>query len=441
MSDGKPNWLLLFPDQHRWDWLGLYGEVPVRTPNVDALAGRGVAFTQVTCSTPLCAPSRASLASGKRTHRTGVPNHDYDYPTDKPTYQKMLREAGYRVGAVGKTDLHKKTKWYGLDGWTEFCGKVGFTETVDSAGKWDAVESGWPEPKDPYMAYLHRKGLAKVHVEDFFARKRAAGVPAHPTPLDREHYSDDWIGRNGIEMLRNFPRGAPWHLAVNFTGPHEPFDAPRELLDRWSNVEFELPRAVPEGADDLAPEEHLAVRRNYAAMLEGIDEWVGRFVAEVERRGELDNTFIVYASDHGEMLGDHGLWGKKVFYEPSVRVPLVVAGPQVAGSGALSDALVELPDAAATFLEVAGIGVSEDWDARSFLKVLRGDAETHRDAQVSMLEGRAMIFDGRMKLIAGAGETELYDLHEDPCEEKNLADMREREVDRLSRLLRQEIGA
>lgn len=235
MDEQMPNWLFLFSDQHRWDWLGLYGEVPVRTPNIDAIKERGICFTRAICSSPLCAPSRACVASGKRPHRTGVPNNQYDYPTDATTYYQILRDTGYRVGAVGKTDLHKKTLWYGLDGWTRRCGQLGFTETVDSEGKWDAWRSGWPEPSGPYMAYLHRQGVVKDHVEDFRARWQSDSLLAHPTPLSREHYSDDWIGRNGIDMLQRFPSGAPWHLTVNFTGPHEPFDAPQELLDRWQN--------------------------------------------------------------------------------------------------------------------------------------------------------------------------------------------------------------
>jgi arylsulfatase len=448
----RPNLLFFFPDQLRPDWLGLNPDLPIRTPHLDRLADRGVSFNRVVCASPLCAPSRASLATGLRVHRCRVPNNSFDLPLDSETYYQLLRDSGYRIGAVGKTDLHKRTKWYGLDGWTANCGILGFTETVDQAGKWDAVNSGAEEPQDPYMAYLHRVGYAQTHVDDYLHRRKIARETgkqaAHPTPLPTEHYTDEHAGRMGMRMLRDFPSGAPWHLTVNFPSPHPPFDAPASWLERWNGVDFPQPHCPGEEEQAehsrsraMTPEDHLAVRRNYAAMIECVDYWCGQMVAEVTRRGELDNTLIVLSADHGEMLGDFNSWGKGSMRWPSVGVPMVIAGPGVEMPGRSSDALIELTDLAATFLEFAGVSVPEGWDSRSLVPILRGEAEAHRGFQVSMLNEKRMIADRQYKLILGEGkETMLFDTLADRWEDHNLAQKLPEQVKRLTEQLGAELG-
>ncbi|MFW5922909.1 MAG: sulfatase [Planctomycetota bacterium] len=149
-------------------------------------------------------------------------------------------------------------------------------------------------------------------------------------------------------------------------------------------------------------------------MLDGMDEWVGRIIEEVEKRGERDNTIIVYSADHGEMLGDHGQWNKCDPREPSVHVPLLVSGPGVQ-KGVQSDALVELIDLGATFLDLAGTSVPDDWDARTIKPVLTGEKNDHRQQTVSALDGWRMIFDGRFKYIEHEGRPpKMYDLQSDP---------------------------
>ena len=166
----RPNILLLFPDQLRFDWTGANGKVNVRTPNLDALAKRGTRFTRVLVASPLCAPSRGCLACGKEYDRGRVPNNGVDYPLDQTTYYQRLRDSGYHVIGCGKFDLHKKTKDWGLDG-KRLLKELGYSDGIDNAGKHDATSSGAVTPKDPYMALLHRRGLAAAHVEDFHKRK------------------------------------------------------------------------------------------------------------------------------------------------------------------------------------------------------------------------------------------------------------------------------
>jgi arylsulfatase A-like enzyme len=190
---------------------------------------------------------------------------------------------------------------------------------------------------------------------------------------------------------------------------------------------------------------HVGIRQSYAAMIENVDRWLGIYLEALERRGELDDTVVVWSSDHGEMLGDHGQWDKQVPHHSSASVPLVVAGPGIA-PGRRDRALVSLLDLGPTVLEIAGAGPLEGADARSLVPLLAGETATHREHVLSGLLGWRMVWDGRYKLVRGSGpETtfsrafgpgpQLYDLQEDPWEDRNLAPALPRVVARLGELL------
>ncbi len=424
----RPNILLLFPDQWRFDWTGANKALPLRTPNLDALAARGTRFTRAVVAAPVCAPSRACLAAGKEYDRCRVPSNGYDYPIDQTTYYTVLRQGGYHVTGCGKLDLHKKTEDWGLDG-KRLLKEWGFSDGVDNAGKRDAIRSGAVTPKDPYMAYLHKRGLAAAHVEDFKRRRGASAT--FPTPLPDDAYCDNWLSNNGLQLLRAAPAGKPWHLVVNFTGPHEPMDITKSMDARCRGRDF----PQPNGNKQFPPETHVAIRQNYAAMIENIDRWVGIFINEVKKRGELDNTLVVFSSDHGEMLGDHNRWGKSVPWQPSVGVPLIAAGPGIK-RGVATPALASVMDLAATFLDYAGLSRPKDMDSRSLRPLLEGRTRSHRAHVLSGLGDWRMVWDGRYKLIRGFEETEqLYDLEADPLENRNLAAEQPAAVSRLRRML------
>jgi len=428
-SRTPPNILLLFPDQHRFDWIGTNPSLPVRTPNLDALARRGARFTRAITPSPLCAPARACLAAGLEYHRCRVPSNAYDYPLEQTTHYTFLRDRGYHVTGCGKFDLHKKTLDWGLDG-RRLLREWGCSDGIDNAGKLDAIRSGAVTPKDPYMAYLHQRGLAAVHVADFAKRKNYSAT--FPTPLPEEAYCDNWVGANAVTLLHRVPAGKPWYLTVNFTGPHNPMDITRRMEERWRNVTG-FPQ--PNRCRDFTPETHVAIRQNYSAMVENIDRWAGLLINEIRRRGELDNTLIVWSSDHGEMLGDHSRWGKSAPFQPSIGVPLVVAGPGVK-PGLVSDTLVSVMDLAATFLDYAGLPRPAAMDSRSLRPMLEGRSRSHRDHVFSGLGDWRVVFDGRYKLIRGFPTSPLlFDLDANPLENSNIAGQAPNIVARLSRLL------
>ncbi|HET7559473.1 MAG TPA: sulfatase-like hydrolase/transferase, partial [Limnochordia bacterium] len=313
-----------------------------------------------------------------------------------------------------------------------------------NAGKIDAIRSGAETPLDPYMAYLHERGLAAAHVADLNGRKSYADT--QPTPLPDDAYCDNWLAQNALDLLKAAPDDRPWHLVVNFTGPHNPMDVTQAMYDRYQGVDFPQPHASAAERDRAqsrnypAPEQHTQIRRNYSAMVENIDRWVGIFVAELARRGELEHTIIVFSSDHGDMLGDHALWAKTQPYQPSIGVPLIIAGPGVR-EGVQCDAPVSLIDLAPTFLDWAGVAVPAEMDGRSLAGLLSGERDAPRSVVRSALGAWRLAFDGRFKLVAGyrhPSEPEgtdaalrLFDLARDPQETVDVATSRPDVVERL----------
>jgi len=452
-KSGRPNILFFFPDQHRFDWLGTNPNIPVRTPNLNRIAGQGVRLANALTPSPLCAPCRACLAAGQEYDRCGVAGNGQDYPINRTTFHMRLRESGYHVAGCGKFDLHKASKTWGLDG-KHLLNEWGFSDGIDNAGKLDAISSGAKEPQDPYMACLEQKGLRRIHVEDFRKRGKIGHAATFPTPLPDEAYCDNWVANNGLELMRRFPKGRPWFLQINFTGPHSPWDITERMEKLCRGIAF----PQPNGCKDYTPEIHVAIRQNYSAMVENIDRWAGIYLEELKQRGELDNTLIVYSSDHGELLGDHNGWGKSSPYQPSVGVPLIVAGPGVR-KGFAGDTPVSVMDLAATFLDYAGVARPNDMDSLSLRPLLEGKKDTHRQYVLSGLTGWRLVFDGRYKLIRGlkpsGAEAErsgakmgktgrgkrgnisllLFDLKNDPLENVNIADQARNEVERLSQWL------
>lgn len=448
----RPNILFLFPDQLRWDWIETTAGMPVRTPNVAGLAQRGVLFERAWCPSPLCAPSRACLAAGVEYDQCRVAGNGADYPLDQPTFYQALEHSGYHVTGCGKFDLHKATADWGVDG-KRMIAEWGFSDGIDNAGKFDAVNSGSLQPKDPYMAYLHETSLADTHVTDFAGRRGPNSFSnTEPTPLPEQAYCDNWIGQNGINLLRAAPADKPWFMQVNFAGPHSPLDVTTRMHPLYDGEDgFPLANRNTEYPAD----KHLQMRRNYSAMVENIDRLCGLLIDEVAARGELDNTLIIFSSDHGEMLGDHNRWSKLVPNEPSTGVPLIVAGPGIR-SGIRTAAPASVMDIAATCLDAARLPVPSEMDSRSLMPLLSGSAESHREYLFSGLEPWRAVTDGQYKLIRGfdpsithyypeatrpvyattKGQPPLlFDLAADPQENRNIADSAPGIVRRLDEAL------
>jgi choline-sulfatase len=290
-----------------------------------------------------------------------------------------------------------------------------------------------PTPIGPYTWYLEEKGLLQRFYEDYRTRSQAGwhAGPDHDSVLPAEDFEDIYIGRRAARWIETIPDDFPWFYFVSFVGPHDPFDPPTEYAGRYRDadvppaIQSELgdkPLWVQRRQSNADPETVAVTRRQYCASIEAIDDGIGWILAALEARGMLDNTYIVFTSDHGEMLGDHGIYTKHCAYEASMHVPLFVAGPGIEG-GRASDALVELIDTNPTVCELAGLPPQERIDARSFVPVLTGADDVHREDVVCAERNYRCIRTHQWKCIENYNDRpELYDMQSDPQELHNVAD-------------------
>lgn len=454
-GDTRPNILLLLSDQHRHDWISANPDLNngrIRTPNLDWMAQDGMRFEHCVTASPLCGPSRACLASGVTYERCGMEQHETDWPWDRldSIYRRLRDDAGYHVLVTGKHDLDKHTNAVGADGKNKL-GHYGFIDGIANKGKWDGYRDGSPST-DPWYAFLDSRGKVNLHKNDYATRR---GHPANtftntsPTPLTDEEYNDNWLSENARSLIGAAPADKPWFCQVNFGGPHEPNDITQSM---WDAMQGRDPYPGPVDHSSSISN-HSEIRRNYTAMIENIDRQVGRFRQFLSTRGELDNTIVIYASDHGEMLGDHNRWEKKCPYQASVGVPLYIRGPGIQ-AGAVNSSPVNLIDLGATALEAAGLTVPVHMQSRALQPVLSGETASHRDYVVSGLSGWRTVFDGRYKLIRGFNfnhsgqsrrddsnpdaEQRLFDLQTDPHEQTDIASSNPAKVAELGAILDRE---
>ena len=326
----------------------------------------------------------------------------------------------------------------------------GFTHPEECEGKMHAGKSA--TPIGPYTHYLQNKGLLEKFHQDYRNRSSSGGWiknGSYDSVLPTEDFEDSYIGRRSTEFIENIPDDFPWHLFVSFVGPHDPFDPPTEYGDKYRHADMPTPilddmdgkpEWVKKRTVNVTLEEIAVTRQQYCAATELIDDQIGNMLRALEERGMLENTYIIYSSDHGEMLGDHGLYTKSLAYEASLRVPLIVAGPGIEANR-ISNGLVELIDLNPTICELAGVPVLENIDGRSIAPVLRDETVTHRTETVSRLANFSCIRTQTHKLIDSRdGFVELYNLEDDPDELHNIADTEQTLVEELRSLMESRYG-
>lgn len=444
-----PNILFLFPDQHRGDFLPYsqdilrkmgHDDMFINMPNIKKLMDRGAVFTDCITPSPVCAPARACLAMGSRYDKCRVPNNRYNFPTTSTSLYRFLRDSSYSVGGVGKFDLNKPEPFWGEDGFWQGLRDIGFTKGLDNAGKWDMIRSATDDSLqlDPYAKFLREKGVLKYYCDDFENNRHDSYYTGSiDIPIDT--YCDNYVCQNGVDMINSFEDDKPWFLQVNFTGPHDPWDVLSSMVDKYRDINLPTPSLYDGDTDSIN-----AVRQNYAAMIENIDDACGRLIDAISSRGELGNTIIIYSSDHGEMLGDRNMFGKSVPFRGSVHIPLIITGPQILHG--VYDELVELQDIAGTICDFAGINDYDFTDSISLYSLVTTGKGAIRNVSVSGLDSgiaptvntgfqgddkgestnskyMAVAQTTRHKLIKYSGEYYLYDRHEDVWETDNILGM------------------
>lgn len=435
---GRPNLLLIQTDDHWYRALGCMGLEAIQTPHIDRLAERGLCFERTICQGAECVPSRASLLTGSYPHNNGVySNHCDPMAPGHWSFPAALRRAGYESALIGKD--HVRVRRAGrIEDQTDPAVRAdferfGFDEIRSFRGK---LVSAWGSKYgDPYREYLREKGLLQKHLAYHRGRKP---MDLDPSPLDEEHVLDAVIGRSARDWLGTAPKDRPFFLWLNFASPHFPCDAPLPYATMYDPAE--MPAPIPPSPDQLPPmlrrrvllsprlRDPAFVRRVRAAyfgMITLVDVWVGRLVEKLEALGRRDDTVIVFCADQGDMLGDHGLFAKGVFWKSAIQSPLVISWPARFRQKARVRDLVELQDLVPTFLELAG---AEEADrrqpfGRSLVPLLTGKASHDRDAAFAEKRSVKMIETDAWKYVYKPATTSrmLFHLSEDPDETRNLA--------------------
>jgi choline-sulfatase len=412
----RPNIIYICSDQHSGQLLmgGPGRSVPVRTPNLERLAAKGVCFRNAYCGSPLCAPGRASMATGRFASDVGSYGNTTVFEGGVPTWGNYLRDAGYFCWATGKMDL---------------------TSAVDLG--FDQVETSHEHFIKPDITELFRRPTC-YRIDE---RRLVNGQAGDRGKADEERFA------RGLAFIekQSATGKAPWAAYIGVVAPHPPFIAPQKYLDLYPTDEIHLPNIPPGSLENqhlvyqilrnfslqstpVSEERIRSARAAYYAMITELDDHLGTIIDALEQRGILKDTVLIYTSDHGEMHGDHGLWLKRALYEGAARVPMIMAGAGLP-EGKVIDTPVSDVDLTATMLDLGGVPQPAGIRGRSLLPLINGDSnaappqvycECHTEGNCT---GSFMIRKGDWKYLYFSfyGNNHLFNLRDDPDELNNLA--------------------
>ena len=435
MAD-RPHIIIIMPDQMRADCMSAAGHPQIQTPHLDRLAAEGVRFTEAHTVSAVCMPARASFINGLYPHNHHMWQNRGQMPAHDETVFHHLQAAGYHTAHIGKSHYYSHAGDH-LREHEDYMHARGLDTVHETTGPWATLTT------DSYMTdHWQSVGLLEAFRDDYRDRQKAKKIVVRPSPLPTEEFPDSYVGRQAVEFIDGYDRDEPMALFVGFPGPHEPWDAPGEYATMYSPAQ--TPSAIAPGeAGDWLPvwvrerarhgfvetmtaEEIAAVRANYYGKINLIDHWVGRIREALERRGLLDDAFIVFWSDHGEMAGDHRRLFKNIFFRSAVNVPLILRWPGRIAPGRTSRALAEIIDVFPTLLEGLGLPPSERCLGRSLWPVLEDAERAHRDAvfcevQTQQTFGTMVRTESHKYAVGPDGlGYQLFDLAQDPEERRNL---------------------
>ncbi|MFN2485999.1 MAG: choline-sulfatase [Acidimicrobiia bacterium] len=418
----RPNILLVMADQLAAQALPVYGHAGVLAPHMLRLAEGGVVFESAYCNSPLCAPSRFSMMSGRLPSRIGAYDNASNFGSDIPTMAHYLRAAGYHTCVSGKMHYVGPDQLHGFE-------ERLTTDIYPADFGWTP---NWDNPDFRVDWWYHNMLSVKQ-----------AGIAETTNQLD----FDDEVGFQAIRKLREYALRAdekPWFLTVAFTHPHDPYAMRKSYWDRYDHDQIDLPKVAEIPYRDKDPHSRRLydlsamseyeiteadvrnARHGYYAAISYVDDWLGRFAETLEAVGMADDTIIVFTADHGDMLGERGLWYKMCFFEWALHVPLIVSSPsrfephRVSSLVSLLDLLPTFCDWGQTSLPLAPL------DGNSLVPLLEGSSGQGEIVAEYMGEGAIapmfMIRRGRYKYVTSPPDPpQLFDLESDPDELVNLA--------------------
>ena len=480
----RPDVVFFMMDQLSAKWLEAASAGASPTPNYDRLCERGVRFSRAYTSNPVCCPARATLATGLTTRQHGLIQNGYTLDQSIPTFMRLLQDAGWRTGAFGKVHLHPHFagsypdyERYGFD--------VVHNTEDPRAGEWrDWVRREYPEHLDAVLAGIYPEEMHEMQnygpdKEEVMSRANelrdtfdwsTPGFPEGEIGFHELHYPEEvsqsaWITGYGVDFIRETPVDTPIMAHVSYVQPHGPYVPPQGYVGKVDTDRIPDP-VPPTWQDDPDHPRHLdeqlgfpntigtgtdQKRHCYFADIAHLDEQLGKVVAALEESGRLENTYVVFLADHGDMLGDHAFWGKESkHYDACVRIPLVVTGPGLK-EGLVVENFVQLEDILPTVLEMIGVAYPdpprlgpylqepvEALPGRSLLPLCRSERvdDWRDDAYIESFNtiseaaphhwSRTIITDSyRYTWYAAGGGEQLFDLKNDPDEKRNLVKMPE----------------
>jgi len=434
-THSRPNVLWVCTEHQRYDTIHALASTYIRTPNLDRLTREGVAFTHAFAQNSVCTPSRSSFLTGRYPSTTRCRQNGQNIPESEVLITRELRDMGYDCGLAGK--LHVSAAFTGAerridDGYRMFKWSHGATEK--HGGAW--------------IRWLADQGR---QFDEVYAK---SAVPFSREVSHREYHQTTWCFENALKFMQE-DRDCPWLVSVNPFAVHDPFDFLTEYFEQYDPEMLPLPACTPGELDTKPRSQSSAFERGgfadrsahelrqmvaaYYATIEHIDAEFGGLIDWLDDSGQRDNTLIIFHSDHGDMLGDHGIFQKGPYlYDCAVRVPLILSWPGHLPEGRQEDALVELVDLVPTLHELLGNAIPERVQGRSLVPLIEGriSSSEYRKFVTSeyynsnpgkhLAHGTStylsMWRNRRHKIVVSHGEElgELYDLEADPGESENL---------------------
>lgn len=434
------NFLLILADQFRFDALGCAGNSVVQTPNLDRLAEDGVRFTEAYTDVPVCVAARAALMTGQHPHRLGTIDNNAASLEGQPTLAGLLRDQGRATMAIGKMHFFPRRNHLGFDRMMLAEGLVGHP--------WDDDYALFMRSKGyPVLREMHGPGHPAVDGSSMYSAYYTPGTLPYPEEVS----ATAWVTDRTVEFIQaNHDR--PFFCFSSFIKPHPPFLPPAPYDTMYDPADIELPIGWddPDRFDPLLdaqtrfklaarPTEAEARRiwSHYYGLISHIDHHVGRMLDELEQQGLRERTLVVFSSDHGELLGDHGHWGKRSFYEGAAKIPFIMNCPARIPAGQTIDTPISLADILPTFVELAGGSVPDVVSGQSLMPLLANPEAEWRTilfGEYGGYQGIVQMDDRRISTrfmvrwdhwkyiyYVNGGREQLFNLERDPQEHYNLA--------------------
>lgn len=433
-----PNILLLISDEHRADVVGYEGNPVVRTPTLDQLAAGGAWFRNAYCTSPVCVPSRQSFLSGRMPSDIGCKKFGDPFDSSILTFPGHLARHGYNTVAFGKMHFEDYDQ---LHGWTARpAGDIGSRNGTSRYPHADPIGLD----RDEYK----RRGMG------FWGPAKEVRNARSVAEYEGKHGNDRRMAEMACATIHNYfadtaydrpNEDKPLCLCLSLSNPHYPYQCAKDAMDYYIRRVKPFLESAPDDhpchnqyavsiGEDATEREILRATAAYYGQVQFIDEMFGRVLTAFNQVNALDDLVVLYWSDHGEMLGQHGLWEKKQFYDGSCRVPLIVHDPRNPVGGKRVDQVVSLLDLFPTLCDLAGVDTPEGLPGSSLTPLIQGDHANWRDEAVSELwgwyhqcdhRGSFMIRSGQHKFIRYHNADypdQLFDLTSDPNECRNLID-------------------